>query len=167
LSSERNPKESPITRSTDGHQRSRWYLRYIQGLLFAPASEEAFENIRSVVHLTMPQGALNNSGIRRRLCHSLTSLASLMPWLFEFRAIPEGITHHSQHRWTSKVPVVSAAHSKLSKSSNLRGSSWNHRAHRAPGDAAGDIEVFGHPKMTLLFAGLSSAFDARDQFKPW
>jgi hypothetical protein len=81
--------------------------RYSRGLQLPPASEEAIENVWSVAYLATPRGTLNNSGIRKCRRHSPTSLASLTPWLFELHKTPEDISQTSQHRRTSKVPVVS------------------------------------------------------------
>jgi hypothetical protein len=76
LKIKKHPKTSPSLRCTGGHQRSRWYQQYFQGLHNPLVSEEAAGTIQSIQHLATLPTTVNQSGIRKCLHDSQTNEAS-------------------------------------------------------------------------------------------
>ena len=83
-----------------------------------------------------------------------------MPWLFEVPNKSENLSESSQHRWTSKVPVVSAILSKPSHSASLRKGCWSMQNFSVPGDVAADNETIKHPKTPVHFDDGLNIIDA-------
>jgi len=83
-----------------------------------------------------------------------------MPWLFEHHETSEDNSQRSQHRWTSKVPVVSVVRSRPFRSVYLRRGVGKLRGHPVPGDASDDSGLVTHPKMRSPPADLLGIIDA-------
>jgi hypothetical protein len=83
-----------------------------------------------------------------------------MPWFIELLNRPEDLFRFSQHRWTPKVPVVSAVLVRPSHSASLRKGSWSIQVFSVPGDAVVDIETIKYPKILARFVDDLNIIDA-------